>query len=457
VNAIAELSLAEQLALDDDLRAKFFAELTDAEARALEWDWSFWARPKQIEPDGQWWRYWLVVAGRGFGKTKLGAQWITARAEADPRERIALVGETSADARDVMVEGESGLIECAPPWFKPKYEPSKRRLTWPNGARATTYSAEEPDQLRGPQHTCAWGDEIAKWRYADAFDQLAMGLRKGANPRAVFTTTPKPIPLLKELIAASQLAAKPLDKPYVYLTKGTTYENRSNLAAQFFDTVIKKYEGTRIGRQELEAEVLDDAPGALWKRDLIEDTRVHKFPELVRVAVAIDPSVSSDSASAETGIVAAGLGTDGHGYVLADGSIEQPTPEQWAKAAIALYNAHDADRIIGEVNNGGDLVESNVRSVDKRIPFKQVRASRGKQVRAEPIASFYEQKRVHHVGMFGALEDQMCQWEPGVTTWSPNRIDALVWVLTYLMLGPGVASDDDLEMPRGSGGRGWSR
>ncbi|HEX2677190.1 MAG TPA: terminase family protein [Polyangiales bacterium] len=457
MNAIAELSLAEQLALDDDLRAKFFAELTDAEARALEWDWSFWARPKQIEPDGQWWRYWLVVAGRGFGKTKLGAQWITARAEADPRERIALVGETSADARDVMVEGESGLIECAPPWFKPKYEPSKRRLTWPNGARATTYSAEEPDQLRGPQHTCAWGDEIAKWRYADAFDQLAMGLRKGANPRAVFTTTPKPIPLLKELIAASQLAAKPLDKPYVYLTKGTTYENRSNLAAQFFDTVIKKYEGTRIGRQELEAEVLDDAPGALWKRDLIEDTRVHKFPELVRVAVAIDPSVSSDSASAETGIVAAGLGTDGHGYVLADGSIEQPTPEQWAKAAIALYNAHDADRIIGEVNNGGDLVESNVRSVDKRIPFKQVRASRGKQVRAEPIASFYEQKRVHHVGMFGALEDQMCQWEPGVTTWSPNRIDALVWVLTYLMLGPGVASDDDLEMPRGSGGRGWSR
>ncbi len=441
----ANHSLAEQLALDDVAREEFFGSLTDDEARLLEFEWDFWARPTQLEPAGDW-RYWLVLAGRGYGKTRIGAEWVCAIARNDPKARIALVGETVADARDVMVEGDSGILSISPPWFMPRYMPSKRRLVWPNGARATTYSADKPSQLRGPQHTHAWGDEIAKWRYSDAFDQLAFGLRRGSNPRAVFTTTPKPIKLLKELLEMSQAAKKPAAVPSVYVTKGTTYENRSNLAAKWFADTLKKYEGTRLGRQELDAEMLDDAPGALWQRDMLEATRVHEFPTLVRVVVAIDPNVSSDSPGAACGIVAAGLGDDGHAYVLGDGSLDQPTPEQWAKAAISLYNAHDGDRIVGEVNNGGDLVESNVRSVDTNVPFKQVRASRGKAVRAEPIASFYEQKRVHHVGTFALLEDELCQWEPAESTWSPNRLDALVWALTELLLGETVPDSKTLHI-----------
>jgi phage terminase large subunit-like protein len=232
----------------------------------------------------------------------------------------------------------------------------------------------------------------------------------------------------------------------VYLTKGTTYENRSNLAQKWFATTLGKYEGTRLGRQELDAEMLDDAPGALWVRTNIDRDRVHEFPELVRIVVAIDPNVSSDSPNAACGIVVAGRGIDGHAYLLGDGSLDQPTPEQWGKSAVSLYHTHQADRVIGEVNNGGDLVESNVRTIDKAIPFKQVRASRGKQVRAEPIASFSEQRRVHHVGNFAALEDELCQWEPGVSTWSPNRLDAYVWALTELMLGPELDSAESIHI-----------
>lgn len=427
----AQLSLAERLALDPAARAVFLAALDDEERRLLEYSWrGFWARPKQIAPDWKW-LYWLILAGRGFGKTRIGSEWVIERAMKGRRgERGALVAETASDARDVMVEGESGIIACSPPWFRPKYEPSKRRLTWPNGVRATTFSAEEPDQLRGPQFHWAWGDEPAKWKYADAWDQLRFGLRLGDNPQAVLTTTPRPTPLIKEWV---QDAAG--ERPQFAITKGSTFENRANLSQQFLDAIVKKFQGTRLGRQELNAEVLDDAPGALWKRaENIDAHRVVKAPELVRIVVAIDPSVSSDSDSAETGIVVAGKGKDGHGYVLADGSIVQPTPEQWGKGAVTLYHTHRADRVIGEVNNGGDLVESNVKSIDRDVPFKKVTASRGKQVRAEPIASFYEQGRVHHVGSLPLLEDQMCQWEPGVSLWSPNRVDALVWALTELML-----------------------
>lgn len=436
----ASRSLAERLAANPRLRAEFLASLSDDEAKLLDHSWRFWGRPKQFEPEGDW-QFWLVLAGRGFGKTRTGAEVVQARAASGKHRRIALVAETAADARDVMVEGESGILAVAPPWFKPKYEPSKRRLTWPNGCQATTYSGDEPDQLRGPQHDFAWADELAKWRYAEAWDQLCFGLRLGDNPQAVVTTTPRPTAIIKALVA----------DPLCRVTKGSTDENRGNVAPKWLSTILRKYRGTRLGRQELDAEILDDAPGALWKRDGIERDRVIKCPELVRIVVAIDPSVSSESDEEDpqqqpaTGIIAAGLGVDGHGYVLADASLEKPTPEQWGSAAVALYNTHEADRIVGEVNNGGDLVESNIRSISREVSFRQVRASRGKQVRAEPIASFYEQHLVHHVGAFPLLEDELCQWEPGVSAWSPNRLDALVWALTELMLGNQV---DDVGLLR---------
>lgn len=350
------------------------------------------------------------------------------------------MAETAADARDVMIEGDSGILACSPPWFKPRYEPSRRRLTWPNGARATSYSAEKPDQLRGPQHDLAWADELAKWRYVDAWDQLLFGLRLGMNPQCTITTTPRPTPLVKSL-AKDRLSV---------LTRGSTYENLGNLAPPFLEAILKKYEGTRLGRQELDAEILDDAPGALWKRDQIEADRVESVPSLVRIVVAVDPSVSSESQTAETGIVVAGKDEHGHGYLLADGSIEQPTPEQWGRQTVSLYSSHHADRVVGEVNNGGDLVESNVRAFKRGIPFKQVRASRGKHVRAEPIAAFGEKHQIHHVGAFPLLEDQLCQWEPGVSTWSPNRLDAYVWAFTELLLDSDTPEYDpqfDTDLP----------
>lgn len=272
---------------------RILASLGPKEAETLKHEWRFWARPKQLPPEDDQWQFWMVLAGRGFGKTRLGAQWIIEQAEKHGARRIALVAETAADARDVMVEGDSGILACSPPWFMPRYEPSKRRLTWPNGARATTYSADVPGQLRGPQHDCAWADELAKWRYDDAWDQLSFGLRLGKNPRAVITTTPRPTKLVKTLVK----------DPLCRVTRGSTTENRSNLAPQFLNAILKKYNGTRLGRQELEAEILDDAPGALWNRENLDRDRVSSAPELTRIVVAIDPSVSSDSEEAETGIV----------------------------------------------------------------------------------------------------------------------------------------------------------
>lgn len=348
--------------------------------------------------------------------------------------RVALVAETAADARDVMVEGESGILASSPPWFYPKYEPSRRRLVWPNGAIATTYSGKEPDQLRGPQHDGAWADEPAKWQYADeAWDNLEFGLRLGDLPQVVATTTPRPIKLIKELVA----------DPQTVVTGGSTYENRPNLAASFIHRVVRKYEGTRLGRQELHAVILDDNPNALWKRvEMIDDHRVGlgDLPDLVRIAVAIDPPANSDEESAEAGIIAGGVDARGHGFILADGSLHA-SPSGWATAAVTLYKLHRGDRIIGEVNNGGDMVENTIRTlrdekdrpIGKLIPFTAVHASRGKVARAEPVSALYEQKLVHHVGQFPDLEDQMCNWVPGMP--SPDRLDALVWLLTWLMLG----------------------
>lgn len=403
-------------------RQAFLQSLTRAEKAVLNYRWSFWARPNQTEPAGDW-RVWMVLAGRGFGKTRVGAEWVRSKIEGGVYGRCALVAATAADARDVMIEGESGLLSVCPPWNRPIYQSSKRRLTWPNGATATLYSAEEPDRLRGPQHDCAWCDEAAAWGRPDTWDMLMFGLRLGEDPRCVVTTTPKAVRLVREIKSASTTVT----------TMGTTYDNRANLAPAFFADIVRKYEGTRLGRQELEAELLEDNPGSLWKRERIEQLRVAKAPDMIRIVVAIDPSASSGSEAAECGIVAVGLGRDGHGYVLEDASL-RGSPNSWATAAVRLYERLGADRIVAEVNNGGEMVEAMVRTVNVSVPYKAVHATRGKAIRAEPISAFYEQGRAHHVGAFPQLEDQMCQWEPGEI--SPDRMDALVWALTELMVTP---------------------
>jgi phage terminase large subunit-like protein len=338
---------------------------------------------------------------------------------------MALVGPTASDVRDVMIEGESGLLAISPPWNRPRYEPSKRRLTWPNGAMATTYSAEEPERLRGPQHDGAWCDELAAWRYAETWDMLMFGLRLGRDPRAIVTTTPRPVKLLRELLALDTTTK----------TGGSTYENRANLAPAFLDQIIRRYEGTRLGRQELNAELLDDVEGALWTRAMIDGARTAEAPDLARVVVAIDPATTATEDSDETGIVVAGRGVDGRFYVLDDCSCRL-TPDGWATRAVGAFDRYEADRIIGEVNNGGDLVESCIRHAasarSRHIAYAKVHASRGKLVRAEPIAALYEQGRVSHVGSFPALEDQLCSWVPGSHDGSPDRMDALVWALTEL-------------------------
>jgi predicted phage terminase large subunit-like protein len=419
----AERSLASLLAsLPARRKTKILAALTRQEVTALENCWEFWARPTQLAPPGAW-RTWLILSGRGWGKTRAGAEWVRAQVESGRCERLALVGATSADTRDVLVEGESGILAISPPGRRPVYEPSKRRLTWPNGAMATLYSADEPDRLRGPQHDGAWADELAAWRYADAWTQLQFGLRLGTDPRVVVTTTPRPTAIVRELASATT----------TIVTRGTSYENRANLAPAFLDELRRRYEGTRIGRQEIFGDILDDNPGALFRREDIDRARVRQAPVLLRVVVAIDPAVSSNPNSDETGIVVAGLGRDMHAYVIDDVS-GRYTPSAWARRAIRAFVDHQADRIVAEVNQGGALVEANLRTVDPRIPYKAVRASRGKAIRAEPIAALYEQGRVHHVGALGALEDQMCAWDPTLNEGSPDRVDALVWAVTELLL-----------------------
>jgi len=398
--------------------------LSPEEAAALYYAWEVWARPEQLAPSGAWY-CWLLLAGRGWGKTRTGAEWVRSRVESGHYGRIALVGETAADVRDVLVEGESGLLAISPPWGRPLYEPSKRRLTWPNGAIGTCYSGDDPDQLRGPQHDTAWADELAKWRYHQAaWDNLEMGLRLGPAPQVCVTTTPRPIDLIKTLKNDAGTV-----RPEANID---TYQNIANVSPVFIKRVLRRYEGTRLGRQELRAEILDDNPDALWKRELLDYVRCAAMPPLVRVVIAVDPSGSSNGA--ECGIIAAGLGEDGHGYVFDDRSL-QGSPAQWGKAVVSAYTVHHADRVVAEVNYGGEMVESVVRSAaiadGVRIAYKAVRASRGKYVRAEPIAALYEQKRVHHVGFFAKLEDELCQWTPGSA--SPNRLDALVWALTELM------------------------
>ena len=414
-------SLISSLAgLPPSKRTKLLAELSDREAAALVYDWELWAREKQLPPPGDW-AYWLILAGRGFGKTRTGAETVRRWAESGVYRRIHLIAPTAADVRDVMVEGESGLLAIAPPDNRPVYEPSKRRITWVNGAMATVFSAEEPDRLRGPQCEAMWCDEPASWRYAETFDMAVLGMRLGSNPRAVITGTPKPVRLIRDL----------LKNPRCVVTRGSTYENIANLAPTFKEQVLARYEGTRLGRQELYAEILEDAEGALWQRALLEQGRVTQAPDMARIVVAIDPAISSNSDSNETGIIVAGQGIDGAGYVLDDLTL-RASPDGWARQAVVAYNKYKADRIVYESNQGGEMVEHTLRTVDSSLPLKAVHASRGKATRAEPIAALYEQGRVHHVGLFAELEDQLCGWVPGDT--SPDRLDAMVWALTELMI-----------------------
>jgi len=420
----SETSWIDSLGLEQ--RQKLLANLTDEEAHLLCFDWRRWARPNQIIPPGDWF-VWLILAGRGWGKSRTGAEAVREEVESGRSGRIALIAETSADARDVMVEGESGILAVSPPWNRPKYEPSKRRLTWPNGAIATCYDAREPDQLRGPQHDFFWGDEWAKFRYAQAcWDNMLPGLRLGKHPRGVITTTPKPVPLIKSLVR----------DPGVYLTKGKSTENLSNLAATFKRAVIDRYAGTRMGRQELDAEILEDVPGALWTRRGLDEARVEKAPSLKRIVVAVDPAATSGDSANENGIVIVGMSQDQHGYVIDDWS-ERGSPDKWARKVVAAYRRYEADKVVVEVNQGGEMVAQVLRSVEPHLPIEEVRASRGKYVRAEPVAALYEQGRVHHVGAFAELEDQMVTFTPERAAdrsdgYSPDRVDALVWALSAL-------------------------
>jgi phage terminase large subunit-like protein len=332
----------------------------------LAHDWRSIARPEQLPPSGPW-STWLVLAGRSFGKTRCGAEWVRSFAEAGATSHIALVASNAADARDAMIEGPAGLCSIAPNSFRPQFEPSKRRVTWPNGCQAIVFASEEPDQLRGPQHAAAWLDELAKFKnLQDTWDNLQMGMRIGKHPRQVITTTPRPLKLLRELIAASKTPGSD-----IVITRGSTYDNRGNLPDSYITAMRAKYEGTRLGRQELNAEILDDTPGALWNRDLIERTRRNEAPLLTRIVVAIDPAATVSEDSDETGIIVAGLAENREVYVLADASGKY-SPTEWARIAIGLFKHWRADRIVAEVNNGGVMVENTLRMVDREIPYRGV-------------------------------------------------------------------------------------
>ena len=418
--------------LPEDEREDYLASLDPSVVAHLKYSWEFWARPNQLQPEG-YWETWLILAGRGFGKTRMGSEWVREKAFLNPGCRIALVGETSADCRKVMIEGDSGILGISPPNFMPEYSPTNRQLTWPNGSMAITYNATEPDQLRGPQHHFAWADELAKWDYMqDSWDQLMFGLRLGDHPQCIVTTTPRPLPLIRELVGKEGKG--------VYVTKGATRDNSANLPASFIHSIEDKYGGTRLGRQELEGEILDDIPGALWNRPMLDSCRKRDVPEdLIRVFVAVDPATSSHEGSDEHGIVVVGLARDSdgyaRGYVLEDASLKGQ-PEEWARAAVRMYRKWEADKIIAEKNQGGEMVSSMIKAVDRSVPIKLVHASRGKVIRAEPISALYEQGRVHHVGLFDKLEDQMCLFSVdnirGGSMGSPDRVDALVWGLTEI-------------------------
>jgi len=417
--------------LSPNSRARYVAWLTKSEGVALDTAWDAFAHAHQRFPlaagNGEPWTTWLMLGGRGAGKTRAGAEWVRAVAR-DRQARIALIGETEHDAREVMVEGISGLLAVHRHDEKPQWIPTRRRLEWPNGAVAQVFSAEEPESLRGPQFTAAWCDELAKWRHAEAtFDMLQFGLRLGERPRQVITTTPRPVALIKRLIA----------DPATALTRAGTQANAYHLAPAFLDHVLARYGGTRLGRQEIEGEIVAERADALWTRARLEECRVEAAPSLARIVVAVDPPASARKGADACGIVAAGAAGDGLIYVLGDASAAGLSPQAWAVKAIALWRRLDADALVAEVNQGGDMVKAVIREADASVPIVTVRATRGKYLRAEPVAQLYEQGRVKHAGAFPALEDEMCDFGPdGLSSGrSPDRLDALVWAVTALSFG----------------------
>ena len=416
----------------------FLSGLTENALASLPWLFEFWALPHQLPPDGDW-KSWVIMGGRGAGKTRAGSEWVRAQVEgatplaAGRARRVALVAETFDQGRDVMVMGDSGILACSPPDRRPVWEAGRRRLVWPNGATATVFSAHEPEALRGPQFDAAWADELAKWKKAEeTWDMLQFALRLGEHPQQVVTTTPRNVGVLKTILRNASTV----------VTHAPTDANRAYLAESFLAEVEARYAGTRLGRQELEGVLLDDVEGALWATAAIEAGRVDAAPKLDRIVVAVDPSVTGGAASDECGIIVAGVVCEGppqdwRAYVLEDASV-RGGPLDWARAAIAAMARHGAERMVAEVNQGGDLVESVIRQVDPLVPFRSLRAGRGKGLRAEPVAALYEQGRVRHLRGLGALEDQMCRMTVRgfEGRGSPDRLDALVWAIHELMIEP---------------------
>jgi len=424
--------LAWLLSLPLRERRRRVRELSEAEQAEFLTHWRLWARPGQLPPAGDW-RTWLVMAGRGFGKTRAGAEWVRSIAESNPAARIALVGATLPEVRAVMVEGESGLLAISPPCRAPGFEPSLRRLVWPSGAQALLYSAGEPESLRGPQHSHAWCDEIAKWDNAGgkagrSWDNLLFGLRLGDRAQAMATTTPRAVPLVQRLLA------EPGDE--LAITRGRTEDNRDNLPPSYLRDMRRTFGKSLLGRQELDGELLDDIEGALWTRALIEATRTSAPAEPVRVVIGVDPPASAGGDAC--GIVVAARCGEGRGHVLADASVEKASPERWARAVAGAAAAWQADRVVAEANQGGAMVASVLRAADVSLPIRLVHASRGKVARAEPVAALYEAGKVRHAGQFPALEDELCGLIAGGAYQgpgrSPDRADALVWALTELLL-----------------------
>lgn len=421
----------------------FLGGLSENALGSLPWLFEFWALPHQLPPAGDW-KSWVIMGGRGAGKTRAGSEWVRQMVEGPTADaagkchRVALVGETFDQVREVMVFGESGILACSPPDRRPVWEAGRRRLVWANGATATVYSAHEPEALRGPQFDAAWVDELAKWKKAeDVWDMLQFALRLGAHPQQVITTTPRNVGVLKRILGNASTV----------VTHAPTDANRAYLAESFLAEVQSRYGGTRLGRQELDGVLLDDIEGALWTTAMVEGARVDQLPKLDRIVVAVDPSVTNGKSSDECGIIVAGVVAQGEprdwrAYVLEDASV-RGGPSDWARAAIAAMDRHGAERLVAEVNQGGDMVESVIRQIDPLVPFRALRASRGKGLRAEPVAALYEQGRIKHArqGGLGPLEDQMCQMTVRgfEGRGSPDRLDAMVWAMHELMIEPAAS------------------
>jgi len=408
---------------------EILSSLTDEQSYALQYDWEFWGRPDQLPPV-QWGQagcfIWMIRTGRGWGKSRTATEIFINAVRYGGYKYPNLVGATADEVRDVMINGETGILKCAAPDFYPEYIPSLKKLIWPNKVETHIYYGSEPSKGRGPQSDFLWFDEIAKYQFPEeTFDNLMLGLRLGSNPLCIVTSTPRPTRFLMDL----EQRTDKQERACTVVTRGRTQDNFKNLSPVFISTIISKYEHTRLGRQELEGEFLSDNPEALWKRSDIDNNRVRQIPELTYVVIGVDPSATSKAGSDDTGIIAAGKSKEGHFYILGDYTCHL-TPQGWGEAVLTAYHKHEANMVIGETNQGGEMVQHTLKTIDPKIPFKAVHSSRGKSIRAEPVSALYEQGKVHHFGTFPELEDELCEWTPGAD--SPDRLDALVFALTEL-------------------------